>query len=239
VFRGGAFAVIADPDMTPSVETEARRIGAQVVAAGKQYSWALSGADSGEWDFRGKSVTLAGLPRPGLPGRMQLANASAALAVLDAMRLLRESDLPAVALALRGLQLPGRFQVVAGPIEWILDVAHNEPAARVLAQNLRDRPCSGKTICVVAILGDKDVAAVAVELACVVDEWVICGIDAPRGLPAEGLAARSPVFGKAVLAADIVAGMHAAAARALPGDRIVVCGSFLAVAPAMQQLGLF
>jgi dihydrofolate synthase/folylpolyglutamate synthase len=239
VFRSGAIAVIADPDMTPSVEAEARRIGAQVVAAGAQYSWSPSASDPEEWDFRGKTMTFVGLPLPALPGRMQLANASAALAVLDAMQLLHESDQPAVARALRSLQLPGRFQIVPGPVEWILDVAHNQPAARVLAQNLSDRPCSGKTWCVTAILGDKDVAAVAVELAAVVDEWVVCGIDAPRGLPAAGLAARSPVFVKAALAADIVAGMHAAAARAQPGDRIVVCGSFLAVAPAMQQLGLY
>jgi dihydrofolate synthase/folylpolyglutamate synthase len=118
-------------------------------------------------------------------------------------------------------------------------VAHNEPAANVLAQNLRDRRCAGKTWCVTAILGDKDVAAVAGALANVVDEWVVCGIDAPRGLSAALLASRSPVFGKATQAVDIVAGMHTAAARAQPGDRIVVCGSFLAVAPAMQQLGLY
>jgi dihydrofolate synthase / folylpolyglutamate synthase len=143
-----------------------------------------------------------------------------------------------VALALRGLQLAGRFQVVPGPVEWILDVAHNEPAAQVLAGNLQDRPCRGRTWCVTAILGDKDVAAVAQALAGVVDEWLVCGIDAPRGLPAAALAARSAVFARATQAPDIVTGMQLAAARAQPGDRIVVCGSFLAVAPAMQRLGL-
>jgi hypothetical protein len=33
--------------------------------------------------------------------------------------------------------------------------------------------------------------------------------------------------------------MQRAAEHARPGDRIVVCGSFLAVAPAMQRLGLY
>jgi hypothetical protein len=33
--------------------------------------------------------------------------------------------------------------------------------------------------------------------------------------------------------------MRAAAAASRPGDRIVVCGSFLAVAPALAQLGLY
>ncbi|MEO6079253.1 MAG: bifunctional tetrahydrofolate synthase/dihydrofolate synthase [Steroidobacteraceae bacterium] len=239
VFRPGAIAVIADAAMTPSVEAEARQLGAHTVVAGRDYSWLPDVAGQGQWTFRSSAVTLGGLPPLALPGRMQLANVSAALAVLVAMQLLDHEDFPAVAQALRRLQLAGRFQIVPGPVEWILDVAHNEPAAQMLAQNLRDRPCAGKTWCVTAILGDKDVAAVAGALAGVVHAWILCGIDAPRGLPAAELARRSPVFSSGLQARDIVTGMHAAAASAQPGDRIVVCGSFLAVAPAMQQLGLY
>jgi dihydrofolate synthase/folylpolyglutamate synthase len=141
--------------------------------------------------------------------------------------------------ALRSLELPGRFQIVPGPVEWILDVAHNEPAAQVLAQNLRERPCAGRTVFVTGILGDKDVAAIAGTLAPVADEWILCGVDAPRGLTAEQLAARAPQFASAARFPDVAAGMQAAAARTRPGDRIVVCGSFLTVAPALQRLGLY
>jgi dihydrofolate synthase / folylpolyglutamate synthase len=108
----------------------------------------------------------------------------------------------------------------------------------VLAQNLAARPCAGRTLCVAGILGDKDVAAVAAELASVVDEWILCGIDAPRGLGPAALAARSKVFAGATQAPDVLTGMQMAAGRAKSGDRIVVCGSFLTVAPAMQVLGL-
>jgi dihydrofolate synthase / folylpolyglutamate synthase len=238
VFRRGAVAVIADPAMTPSVLAEAQRIGARPLLAGSDYRWTPQ-TDAGLWSFSSKALELRELPAPALPGRTQLANASAAFATLTAMQLLTDGDAAAVARALRALQLPGRFQIVPGPVEWILDVAHNEPAAAVLARNLRDRPCAGKTWCVAAILGDKDVAAVAHALAGSVDEWVICGIDAPRGLSSAALAARAPQFSNARQAADIHAGMHAAAAAAKAGDRIVVCGSFLAVAPAMQRLGLY
>jgi dihydrofolate synthase/folylpolyglutamate synthase len=239
VFRQGSIAVLADPAMTPSVEAQARRTGANAIIAGRDYHWQAEAEGAQQWTLGYGSLNLVDLPMPALPGRTQLANASAALVVLHAMRLLDSADKPAVSLALRGLRLGGRFQIVPGPVEWILDVAHNEPAARVLAQNLRDRPCRGKTWCVAAILGDKDVAAVARELDPAVDHWVICGIDAPRGLPAAELASRTAIFSEALQAADIVRGMHAAAGRAGPGDRIVVCGSFLAVAPAMQQLGLY
>jgi dihydrofolate synthase/folylpolyglutamate synthase len=237
VFRRDAIAVVADPAMTPSVAAEATRVGARTLIAGQDFHWA-TGPDAGHWRFDAAGVVLPGLPMPQLPGPRQLANVSAALAVLIAMGLLGEADQPAVTRSLRSLELAGRFQVVPGPVEWILDVAHNAPAAAVLAQNLRDRPCAGQTWGVTAILGDKDIAAVAAALAGVMDHWVACGIDAPRGLPASELARRSAVFNDAVLATDIVHGMHVAAARARPGDRIVVCGSFLAVAPAMQLLGL-
>ncbi len=236
VFRAGAIAVIADPAMTPSVEAEALRIGAKPLVAGRDYTW--SAAQAGGWTFSSAALDLQDLSLPALPGRMQLANASAAIAALAAMQVLQAGDAPAVSRALQGLSLAGRFQIIPGPVEWILDVAHNEPAAQVLARNLRDRPCAGKTLCVAAVLGDKDVAAVAGALRDVVDAWILCGIDAPRGLPAAALAARSPVFAHAALAVDVAAGMRQAAAGAERGDRIVVCGSFLTVAPAMQLLGL-
>ncbi len=237
VFRAGSFAVLADPAMTPSVAQEARRIGARALLAGRDFRWEAGAA--GDWSFVMGELRLASLPFPALPGRVQLANAAASLAVLYAMGLLAAQHAAQISRALRRLALPGRFQVVPGAVEWILDVAHNEPAARVLAGNLADRPVAGRTLCVAAILGDKDIAAVARELDPAVDHWVRCGIDAPRGLTAGALAARSPLFTDATLAGDIADGMRLAALAARAGDRIVVCGSFLAVAPALQRLGIY
>jgi dihydrofolate synthase/folylpolyglutamate synthase len=236
VFRSGALAVIADPQMTPSVEAEALRIGARVLKAQREYHW--QGPDaSGTWRWSDSRSTFEALSRPALPGRRQVANASAAIAALHGLGVALQP--PAINRALRALELPGRFQIVPGPVEWILDVAHNEPAAQVLAQNLRDRPCAGRTLMVAGILGDKDVGAIASVLDPVADEWILCGIDAPRGLTAGQLAARAPQFASALLQPDIASGMHAAATRARAGDRIVVCGSFLTVAPALQRLGLY
>jgi dihydrofolate synthase/folylpolyglutamate synthase len=136
------------------------------------------------------------------------------------------------------VQVPGRFQVIPGAVEWVLDVAHNEPSARVLAHTLDARPVEGRTLLVTGILGDKDVVAIAKVLAPVVDEWVLCGIDAPRGLSAPALARRAMHFESARLAIDIPAGMRLARSLARTGDRIVVCGSFLAVSPALKTLGI-
>jgi dihydrofolate synthase/folylpolyglutamate synthase len=237
VFRAGSIATIADANITPSVEAEARRVGARVLQAQRDYSWRAAENTAARWDFVMNGHALAGLPLPALSGHKQFANAAAALATLVAMGL--PLDAGAAGAALQSLRLPGRFQIVPGPVEWLLDVAHNEPAAKVLMQNLRERACEGRTIAVMGILGDKDIDAVAHALESEVDSWVVCGIDAPRGLSCAELAARSVVFASAQQAPDIAAGMRLAAGLARAGDRIVVCGSFLAVAPAMQYLGLY
>jgi dihydrofolate synthase/folylpolyglutamate synthase len=239
VFRAGSIAVLADPTMTPSVAAEAQRIGAHALQAGRDYRHEVQAGTGLRplWNFAMPGLQLADLPMPALPGARQLANASAAIAALHAMGVPLSAG--AVGAALRALSAPGRFQVIPGPVEWILDVAHNEPAARVLAENLAARPCAGRTLAVAGILGDKDVDGVARALASSVDTWVVCGIDAPRGLTAAELASRSEVFSGARQATNINAGMRIAAEQAQAGDRIVVCGSFLTVAPAMQALGLY
>jgi dihydrofolate synthase / folylpolyglutamate synthase len=235
VFRRDRIAVVADPAMTPSVEAEAVRLGARRLVAQRDYRFAPDG-NGFRFEMPGLSLRL---PRPALRGDVQLANASASIAALQALGTAGTLREEAVARALTDVRLPGRFQVIPGPVEWILDVAHNEPAAAVLAANLQATRGPGRTWVVAGILGDKDIAAIARELAPVTDEWILCGIDDPRGLTAEQLAARSPVFAGAILATDIAAGVAIAKARALPGDRVVLCGSFLAVAPGLAALGLY
>lgn len=238
VLREGRPAILSDPQMVASVADDARRIGARLLWSGQQFQVGGDLQQPGaRWQLRGAGLDLRDLPPPALQGAVQYLNAAAALVALAQLPDPVRPDAVQIARALGGVSLPGRFQVFPGPVEWILDVAHNEPAAAVLAANLRTRPCSGRTWLVAGILGDKDIAAIARELAPVADHWILCGIDQPRGLTAAQLAARAPQFAGATLAQDLAQGIELARAQACPGDRVVVCGSFLSVAPALQALG--
>lgn len=237
IFRAGRPAVLADPDMTPAVAGQARRVGAPLLWASRDYRFALDAGEDGRWSLTCGARRWMGLPRPALLGDVQYANAAAAI-VAVAQLTLRVAD-AAIHAALREASLPGRFQRCGGDVEWILDVAHNEPAARVLAAQLGRLPCAGRRYTVTGILADKDIDAVARALAPVTDEWILCGIDDARGLSSSALAARSAVFAGAREAVDIPAGIALARALASSGDRIVVCGSFLAVAPALAMLRLY
>ena len=106
----------------------------------------------------------------------------------------------------------GRFQVVPGEVEWILDIAHNEPAARTLAAQLRERPLprpaagprtAGCTFAVVGVLADKDAAGIAAALAPVIDHWIVCPLPGPRGTSAAQLAAAAGARPSAVQLAGV------------------------------------
>lgn len=247
IFRRGQPVVLGNAAMPRSVHAAIERLGADARWPGRDFHVERQrgqGAAEGTWSFRGRRWQFTALPAPALPGDVQYDNAAVAIAALEALPGI-EVLAPALGAAtleraLREVRLPGRFQIVPGEVEWILDVAHNPSAAETLAAALRSRPVRGRTLGVCAMLGDKDVTAVGEALAPAIDAWVLAGIAEPRGLDAATLAQRLPERCRVVARHETVAAACAAArARAVPGDRIVVFGSFHTVGPALEWLGLY
>jgi dihydrofolate synthase/folylpolyglutamate synthase len=243
VFRRGQNVVLGNAAMPASVWRAARELECRVWTAERDFSWRIHGDGSGAeaWDYRSEPCTLLDLPAPALAGAVQYRNSSSALTAMQLLAVAGTCDQRRIARGLTSVTLPGRFQVVPGDVEWILDVAHNEPAAAVLAGALAARPCEGKSFAVAGMLADKDVAAVASTLDPLVDHWLLAGIDGePRGLDARALQARlPPLRGTIELATDTTAACARARALSSPHDRVIVFGSFYVVGPALQWLGLY
>jgi dihydrofolate synthase/folylpolyglutamate synthase len=243
IFRSDQAVVLGSADMPQSVASAILALGADARWPQRDFH-VTRDSDPPRWSFRGRRWAFDGLPPSALAGPIQYDNAAAALAAFEAYTERRsptlEFDAVAARRALTAVSLRGRLQVVPGAPEWILDVAHNPPAAAVLADALRQRPCAGRTLAVCGMLGDKDVAAVGAELAPVIDEWVLAGINEPRGLAAGALAGRLPPQCRVVAQRDDIAAACAVAReRAGPNDRVVVFGSFHSVGPALEWLGLY
>lgn len=242
IFRHGRPAVLGSAALPGSVRSVAGEVGAQVFAAGCEFRHERH---AGGWRYRSADLDLDDLPSPGLTGEVQYDNAATALAALECLARgfepVRRCLAPQrAAAALAATRLPGRFQILAvDGIEWVLDVAHNEAAARVLAGNLARRPRSGRSLGVCGILRDKDAAAIVRALAGQIDEWLLCTLEGARGLTATELRERLPPGLPASVATSVPAALEAARARARPGDRIVVFGSFHTVGPALGALGLY
>jgi dihydrofolate synthase/folylpolyglutamate synthase len=235
IFRPGRPAIFGGRQPPQSLVAHAAAIGARLRRIGTDFDF-VERADG--WDYVGFGSRRRELPLPALAGVSQLGNAAVALAVLEAAepRLLVPDE--AVRDGLVRVRLPGRFQVIAGRPEWILDVAHNPQAAETLAASLAARPCAGRTIGVCGILGDKDVEDVVAALRGRIDRWIAVGLEGSRAV-APGILAeriRRAGAGRVTAAADVAAGIAQARAALGPEDRAIVFGSFLTVGPALEQL---
>jgi dihydrofolate synthase / folylpolyglutamate synthase len=239
IFRRGKPAVIGGREPSAVLEAAAHAIRAPLKRLAIEYNYILEGTG---WRFRGTRWDLPRLPAPALLGDIQFSNAATALAALEEITPRLPMASSAVARGLEKVRLVGRFQLIKPTAEsptWILDVAHNPDAARVLARNLSAGAYPGKTFAVCGILADKDAAAIFSALNDLIDAWWCASLDGPRGRSGDSLAevVRRQVATPVHSANSVAAACEAASAAAVARDRIVVFGSFHTVGPALDWLG--
>ena len=182
------------------------------------------------------------VPLPALDGPHQLNNMATAIAALLEL-------IPGAAAApdllvhgLHSVSLSGRFErILQQPAVWV-DVGHNPMAARALAVTVgAAMKAAGiaRCRCVLAMLIDKDAAAVADELRSAVSSWYCAGLEGDRGQTGAALAGRVDqldgeleihVFKRVSQALD------AAISDSGPDDGVLVFGSFLTATEALQHL---
>ncbi len=215
----------ATEDSVQPLGSDPQVVGSSVISKGwgrKQQRGQTPRAHSGP-----KSLT--GLPDPGLP----LDNAATALQTLSLAGVTLEAE--ACRRALSEVRLPGRMQWWG---QWCLDVGHNPHAAGYLADRLRARPCRGRTLALLAMLGDKDAPGVIAALAPAVDGWVTASLTGERARSADDLAEHLERQGERVLHRASSPGEASAwlAGRLEADDRVLVCGSFFTVGEVLQWL---
>ena len=125
---------------------------------------------------------------------------------------------------------PGRFQSVG---RFIVDGAHNPPAAHALAAALAQMP---RRECLIAgFCGDKDVDEVLRTLAPFVKRGIAVKTANPRSLPAETVAARMNAAG---IGAVPAVSLKEAISNAGTGPALI-CGSLFLAGEALVELGAY
>ena len=163
--RAGRPLIVGDPDPPASLLTLA----------------AERGFDLRHVDAVGGSDTV-------LPGAHQARNLACALEAVRALQSQLPVDLDEADQALRGLEVPGRYELrTLDGIPHLLDVAHNPAAAVALADTLRTRHPSYRIHAVFAALSDKDLFGVVGALAPQVSHWYLSQLDTPRAMPLDAL----------------------------------------------------
>ncbi|WP_127169551.1 bifunctional tetrahydrofolate synthase/dihydrofolate synthase [Xanthomonas sp. BRIP62415] len=242
IIRAWKPVVLGEIDPPSSVLRRAYQLGANAIRAGSDYFFEPIEAqhpEAPQWRWRDVAVTLE-LPMPALHAPVQLANAAAAIAALQAL----PEALPDAAWAqgISSAQVVGRLQRCdVDGVQVLLDVGHNPQAARALADALGAQAHTGSTHAIYAALADKDVLGVVDAVATQVDHWTLAGLDGARGQSAQALQARlqGSAAAQAVCHGDVAGALAAVLAQAAPGDRVLVFGSFHTVADALNALRSF
>ena len=239
IMRAGKPVILSDPVPPQSLIDEAARVGADLWRFGRDFNCA---GDKQQWNWAGRTRRFNALAYPALRGANQLLNACGVLAAFEALR----GQLPITAQAVRQgfatVDLPGRFQIVAGQPTLVLDVAHNPHAVATLAQNLDQMGFFPRTYAVFGAMADKDIAAILTRMAPLVDHWHFTDLPMPRAARADELAA---MHGALALAGpgpvtvqrhtSPMLALDAALNAADPADRIVVFGSFHTVGGVLKD----
>ena len=238
IFRAGKTAICGDPLPPQSLIDHAEKIGADLRLFGRDFNY---NGDKQQWNFGGREQRRNSLAYPSLRGANQLLNASAVLAALEVLR----DSLPVGAQEVRNglvmVDLPGRFQVLAGRPTVVLDVAHNPHAASTLAQNLDNMGFHAYTYGVFGSMLDKDIEGIVAHMKSRVDHWCLTNLPLPRAASAQQLHEKLEHVGvlpdkeHSIQCFNSPEEAYAFATdKAGENDRIVVFGSFLTVAGAMR-----
>lgn len=236
IFRSGRPAVCSDPAPPQSLVDYAADLGTELTVLKRDFH---TRSDAGEWTWSSGNQTIDHLPNPDPFNSCQIQNAAGVLTVLQQLAARFPVPDEIIRSGLAEFRLNGRFQVLPGELQYVLDVAHNQQAATVLLQNLRKVPAAGRTHVVIGMLHDKDRLAIFRILDEIASSWHTVSLCNSRGTEAETLAAElhsldctQPIYTHASVA-DALAAVRASAAT---GDRVLVTGSFLTVGAALNIL---
>ena len=156
-------------------------------------------------------------------------NRENAVTALAALKVLGKGDASGFA----DVVWPGRFQRVEN---FIIDGAHNPPAAHALAEALRELHLSEPLALIAGFCGDKDVGDVLSILAPFVKKGYAVRTNNPRSLSAEETAEKMRAAGIDAVAAP---SLSAAIGSASSAPRALICGSLFLAGEALVELGAY
>ena len=209
-----------DPNVIEAVRRRAQEVGAP-------FHYAPELADESE--------IPADFSLPGAFNRENAVTASAALRVLAAREGGQRSKVEGQTMEIpSSVVWPGRFQKVGN---FIVDGAHNPPAARALRESLEGLEDLGGLDLICGFCGDKDVDEVLAILAPLVKRGYAVRTNNPRSLSAEETAAKMRASGIDAIACD---SLRSAIGQSEHSDiRTLICGSLFLAGEALVELDAY
>ena len=194
--------------------------------------------NSSTWDINFKNIKIENIPNLKMIGDYQYNYAAASVIALSEILPESISDNGLLKDALSSTQISGRFQYLQRSPDIILDVAHNEDAARSLARNIK-RIGYKKINVVLGILADKDVYSIVEPFSSFINHWHIGTIGSARGMNADEIKYRINSLFKNNLSIGTYPSVSSAFLSAFQKQQndtlILVYGSFYTVSEVLKS----
>src|SRR6185437_3669914 len=233
------------PEVNDALGDRIRELGARVVNASQYAPPVTPAAESFQRNSEGLphnryqlEVMNEEIPvDSALVGRHQIRNV--ALAIAAAVELKQTFGYRitprAIADGIATTHWPGRFQVIPGSPEIVLDVAHNPAGAWALRSTLSGRYEDQPLTIIFGAMRDKDIAEIAEIVFSLADEVIATRVNSPRAATPEEIRELTVHAGTDIrLAEDLGDAIELARAR---GRTIVITGSVYLVGAALEKLG--
>ena len=239
LFRANVPAVCGDFSPPARLLDQANAVAAKLKLINSDYNFSVN---HNSWDWHGFDETyieLRNLPMPSILGNGQLKNAAGVLMTVQILNDRLAVTQQQIHAGLISSQIQGRLQIIKFENrQIILDVAHNTDAVAVLNDYLTSETVEGKTIAVLGMLADKDIAQIIAQIQVNIDQWELADLNEPRGASAQQLMSvllQVKASVKYNCHNHPTTAFEAAMAQASSIDRIIVFGSFHTVGDVLAH----
>ena len=189
------------------------------------------------WSLNSKNISIDNIPNLRMIGDYQYNYAAASIMALETIMPESLISHDQIKKALSQTEISGRFQYLSNNPDIIVDVAHNEDAAKSLSENIK-RTGINKINVVLGVLADKDVYSIVEPFSSIVDHWYIGTINSERGMNADEIMYRINSVYKNKLSistyTSITSAFEVAKSEQTNDVLLLVYGSFYTVAEALK-----
>lgn len=185
-------------------------------------------------------TTYYALPYPTLQGINQVNNVALAVATLDKLKAEFPLDISSIKKGIIKTHIKGRFQILPGKPQIILDVAHNEQAVHHMLKSVLKLPLAKATYAVFGIVNTKDFKNILKLMKNHINKWFIANLNTEITVDVQEIVQELLINDTQpehiLISNSITQATKKALTNATTNDRILVFGSFLAVEEAYNIL---
>ncbi|MEA3489987.1 MAG: folylpolyglutamate synthase/dihydrofolate synthase family protein [Candidatus Omnitrophota bacterium] len=210
------------------------RVGASLSVVGKDVTYSIKTADEkgSAFDVQGNRGSYRGC-RTRMPGRFQVTNCAAAVAVCERVLHDKRIDKRVIKRGIRNAFIPGRLEVLARRPLIVIDGAQNGDSAEKLKYSVEEIFKYDRLILLLGVSGDKDIGSICRRLAPMADEVVLTRASTSRA--ADPNLIKGYIRGRRVrITGDVKEALGTAFSIAGRDDMILATGSFFVIAEVTE-----